>query len=195
VRERAAGGGAADVPAGVVSLNGLPPGEPWIADFTLEPGVPLALGVDAVLVDPQPFDVRELVLERQALGSADYEEIGSTARLGAQGEVLGVPGEPATPSHRRILLEVRPNPFRAATALRFVLPAAARVEVEIHDVSGRLVRRIAAGSLPPGAGEIHWDGHDRGGRPAKSGIYAVRFRVTLAGGERIEANGKVVRLR
>jgi len=51
-------------------------------------------------------------------------------------------------------------------------------EVEIRDLSGRLVRRIAA-ARETGAGRrlLRWDGRDEGGGRAPPGIYCARVRV------------------
>lgn len=72
-----------------------------------------------------------------------------------------------------------PNPFNPRTTLRFTLPAAADVTLEVHDLAGRLVRRLARGALPAGEHEVAWDGTDEAGRGVASGQYVARL---LAGG-------------
>lgn len=71
-------------------------------------------------------------------------------------------GVAANPDPERVLLSVVPNP--AAGPMRFRLPGATRIE--IHDGSGRLVRRFAVSN-----GQAVWDGCDDAGRPVRSGIY------------------------
>jgi hypothetical protein len=42
-------------------------------------------------------------------------------------------------SAAQLRLENAPNPFRSATKIRFVLPAAAQVQMDVFDVTGRRV--------------------------------------------------------
>lgn len=84
-----------------------------------------------------------------------------------------------------------PNPFNPRTTLRFTLATAGPVSLEIHDLAGRLVRRLVAGSLPAGAHEITWDGTDEAGRGVASGQYVAR----LGAGDRTAVTRKLTLLR
>ncbi len=53
----------------------------------------------------------------------------------------------------------------------FSLPKRARVEANIHDVNGRLVRRLLNGYDGPGERRLHWDGRTSSGAPALQGVY------------------------
>ena len=68
-----------------------------------------------------------------------------------------------------------PNPFAEQTALRFTLPEDSAVRVTIHDVSGRLVRRIESGRREAGSHTVYWDGRDEAGRRAPGGVYVGRL--------------------
>jgi endonuclease/exonuclease/phosphatase family metal-dependent hydrolase len=70
-----------------------------------------------------------------------------------------------------------PNPFTDRTTLRFALPEEANVLVGIYDVTGRIVRTLAAGRMPSGARELVWDGKDDAGADVASGIYFCRAEV------------------
>ena len=50
-------------------------------------------------------------------------------------------------------------------------------ELDVHDVTGRRVRRLVRGPHPVGRYETRWDGRDEGGRHVATGIYFVRLRV------------------
>jgi hypothetical protein len=71
-----------------------------------------------------------------------------------------------------------PNPFNPTTTLRFQLPRAAQVNLEILDVSGRRVRRLVAGeTYPAGRHEVVWRGRDDSGRTVAAGAYLSRLRA------------------
>jgi hypothetical protein len=87
------------------------------------------------------------------------------------------------------LAGAEPNPFRAATAVRFDLASRAFVDLSVFDVGGRLVRTLVRGEVGAGSHRRDWDGRDASGRPVASGTYFVR----LNGGE-FPAVSKVVRI-
>ncbi len=68
-----------------------------------------------------------------------------------------------------------PNPFNPTTTIAFFLPTTAWVALDVFDVSGRLVRSLAAEELPPGRHERMWDGADQGGDRVVSGIYFCKL--------------------
>jgi flagellar hook assembly protein FlgD len=58
------------------------------------------------------------------------------------------------------------------------LEGAKRLQVDIHDLAGRLVRDLSVElGRPSGQHEIRWDGRDHGGVRVAPGTYAARFRV------------------
>ena len=68
-------------------------------------------------------------------------------------------------------LAASPNPFRQATTIPFSLAGQSGVELEILDVTGRLVRRFDTS----GARSLVWDGRDDGGQTVPGGMYFVRL--------------------
>ncbi len=100
-------------------------------------------------------------------------------------------GAAAVVPPRVALGQNRPNPFNPVTVIPFELPAAARVTLAVHDVSGRLVSRLVDGAvLPAGYHAVRWDGHDARGAVVPSGIY---FATLRAGGETITRKMTVIR--
>jgi subtilisin family serine protease len=81
---------------------------------------------------------------------------------------------PAVPQ-RFALHQNVPNPFNPATVLRFDLPAAAHVRLEVLDASGRLVRVLTNGHRDAGVHVFTWDGRGAGGRSVASGVYVARL--------------------
>jgi len=69
-----------------------------------------------------------------------------------------------------------PNPFNPRTTIRFDLPVAAPVSLEIYDVAGRLIHRLLTGErLQPGVHERTWRGRDSAGRGVAAGVYFYRL--------------------
>lgn len=79
------------------------------------------------------------------------------------------------------LISAAPNPFNPQTVIAYEVAQAGAGELTVHDVRGRLVRRLAAGELAVGRHEARWDGLDETGQRVPSGIYVARLRA--AGGE------------
>jgi hypothetical protein len=84
--------------------------------------------------------------------------------------------EPASAVPRVLALHpARPNPFNARTSIHFDLPTGGPTRLAIFDVRGHLVRRLVAGTLPPGFHSVDWDGADSRGRTVASGVYLYRL--------------------
>jgi len=81
---------------------------------------------------------------------------------------LGIPTEFA-------LHQNHPNPFNPSTTLRFDLPEASNVTLTVYDLMGREVTRLVAGRLEPGYHAVVWNGRDRVGRQAPTGVYIARM--------------------
>lgn len=83
-------------------------------------------------------------------------------------------GPPAAAAGARLRLAVGPNPFAAATRVRFTLPLPARVDLRVFGLDGREVRRLAAGEFAAGPQSVAWDGRDERGARVAAGLYYVR---------------------
>jgi len=73
------------------------------------------------------------------------------------------------------LLPIAPNPGRAPFTIRFELPAAADVGLDVFDAAGRRVRSLAPGRHEAGLHANTWNGLDDQGRPLGDGVYWVRL--------------------
>ncbi|MFC1547790.1 family 10 glycosylhydrolase [Candidatus Neomarinimicrobiota bacterium] len=76
---------------------------------------------------------------------------------------------------RIILSQNYPNPFNAVTTIPFFLPQHSKVELAIYDLRGRLVKRLVRRELDAGYHLITWQGDNRSGAKAASGVYLVRL--------------------
>jgi hypothetical protein len=70
-----------------------------------------------------------------------------------------------------------PNPFNPTTTIEFSLPKAAQVVLEVFDVNGRLVKRLADGFLKAGTYRVQWNATNGQGVPVSSGLYFYRLRA------------------
>jgi hypothetical protein len=87
---------------------------------------------------------------------------------------------PQAPGIETALGRANPNPFNPDTWIPFKLAADANVEIEIYDVTGRLVRRLDLGYRPAGSywdrsRSAYWDGRNEAGESVASGIYFYRM--------------------
>jgi hypothetical protein len=73
------------------------------------------------------------------------------------------------------LLQNRPNPFGAGTLVRFDVPRASKVRIEVFDAQGRRVRTLTDRTYEPGEHSVSWDGADASGRRAGPGVYLYRM--------------------
>ena len=69
------------------------------------------------------------------------------------------------------LHRIRPNPFNATAVLSYDLPSAARVLLRVFSPLGQEIGRLVDGPVEAGRHRVGWDGTDRSGRPAASGVY------------------------
>jgi hypothetical protein len=88
----------------------------------------------------------------------------------------GVGSEPGTTSAGIYFVgPVYPNPSRnGRITVQYNLPAAGRVDVSVYNIAGQLVRKLDQGKRSGGAHQIVWDGNDRNGHQAASGVYLLR---------------------
>jgi hypothetical protein len=70
-----------------------------------------------------------------------------------------------------------PNPFNPTTAIRYQLPQATEVSIDIFDVLGKRVISLKDGVFEQaGYHIIQWDGRNNRSKPVSSGLYFLRLR-------------------
>jgi bacillolysin len=73
------------------------------------------------------------------------------------------------------LAQNHPNPFNSQTQIRYQVPAAGSMRLEIFDLLGRRVVLLQDGPAEVGLHTLTWNGRDTAGRPAASGVYLYRL--------------------
>lgn len=76
-----------------------------------------------------------------------------------------------------VLNQNYPNPFNPVTTISYSLPKSGIVNLDVYDVTGRLVRSIVSRAEPSGNHITKWDGHDANGEVVSSGVYFVRLEL------------------
>ena len=132
-------------------------------------GVP---GGDEVI--PTPFDLPNdfyavLVWKNSAAS------LGATARFALRMLLPGLGVEGGALPVASGFLGASPNPARSPTTLRFELARESRVELAVHDLSGRRVARVASGVYGAGRHAVEWNGRGADGRELPGGLYFARF--------------------
>ncbi len=70
------------------------------------------------------------------------------------------------------LLQNYPNPFNARTIIRYALPEAGHVRIEIYDILGRNIATLLDENRPAGYNQVLWDATDK-----SSGMYFYMIRA------------------
>jgi hypothetical protein len=159
-------------PEWVAVLHTFDRGETWVLDATHLPNtgafewdVPLAVAdsarVAVVLVESADSTSDEVT---GVLGQSDPFEVFGATEVEPAPAVLAF--EP-----------IRPNPALGEARMRFGLPRAAEVKLEVFDLQGRKVRTLATGLQTAGWHDASWNGRMDGGARSGAGLYFVRFRT------------------
>jgi uncharacterized membrane protein len=106
------------------------------------------------------------------VGVGQYPPFNSETFVIRRGVAVDAPAVAA--GSEDLQLRAWPNPTRGSVTCSLDLPRAAGGILAIYDVTGKLVRRLAAGSLPSGESRLTWDGRDAAGAKVGSGVYYLR---------------------
>jgi len=82
----------------------------------------------------------------------------------------------ALPAHTE-LYPVYPNPFNSSTSIKIYIPDYRKTNLEIFDIHGRLVKKLADGILLSGEHSFFWNGTNMSGRSVASGSYFYRLKA------------------
>ncbi|HUK64115.1 MAG TPA: FlgD immunoglobulin-like domain containing protein, partial [Dongiaceae bacterium] len=165
-------GGATHLHWGAVTANDL-----WYyalyrgatSTFTPDPSNRISSSSDTNFVDPGAAGSWYKLSAVETDGNeSGYAVVGPGSITGAED-----PGLPFTVT----LADPEPNPARDRPHIRFALPRATTMVLEIYDVHGRRVRTLASGNAAAGDHTLVWDLRGDNGTLAASGLYFVRLRA------------------
>jgi len=70
-----------------------------------------------------------------------------------------------------------PNPFNPSTTIKYQLPKAVDVQLEIYNILGQRVKTLVNKKAEPGYYEVVWDGTNDFGQKVASGLYIYRIKA------------------
>lgn len=89
--------------------------------------------------------------------------------------ILDEPGSDGSLPENVSLDQNSPNPFNAATQFEYSLSTDGIVRLTVFNILGQEVATLIDGFVPGGVHTALWDGRDRNGRDAPSGVYFARL--------------------
>ncbi len=90
-----------------------------------------------------------------------------------------------------------PNPSNPATTIKYSLPYASNVKIEIFDITGSRIRTFDIPAQSAGIQKVSWDGLNSNGTSVASGIYIYRFSAVPVGntGKEFVKSAKIMLLK
>ncbi len=88
--------------------------------------------------------------------------------------LAGIEDQAPAPIHT---MTTYPNPFNPRTSIVFELNHESAIQLDVYDLSGRLMRRLADGIYPNGMHTVTWDGTDSYGNSLPSGNYFAQVKT------------------
>ena len=119
-----------------------------------------------MVLNPSPVTEGSMYVTVTKHNYIPYEGAATVAADAGVNPVIEPPSAP-------VIVSTSPNPFTWRTTIRFGIPGAGRVRVDIYDVSGRTITNLADEEYPAGYHSIDWTA-TRKATPA--GIYFFRLR-------------------
>lgn len=148
-----------------------------------------------LIYSSSPWDENELISEglsdivklpfisKGPISATDNGLLKITKAFVSTGSAKNIPVEGGGPSIPTTfaLFQNRPNPFNPNTTIDFNINGSAsggeHVTLEVFNLLGQLVKTLVDEQLPTGQHSAVWDGTDKYGHRAASGIYLYRLRV------------------
>ncbi len=183
------------IAAFAVTLDAAPVDSVWVSYTTLDSTATVANNdyvaaagllvfapgevADTILVTVVPDSTWEpdecfMVVLSDPVGATIADPVGVGTILNDD-EFSGV--EPNEIPKATFLAGSRPNPAAGAATIFYGLSAPSHVKLDLYDLQGRLVRRLADGPETAGYKRVVWDGRDGRGHSVGSGFYFLRLKT------------------
>lgn len=156
--------GGTDYPA--ITLNGLPPGTP-VEGRSRQGAPPVGASAGTGPWGVTSLPVRVRYIPEYFVTATIAPDIETAVPQGGGFAQAGAPPR----------MTVWPSPGRGPVSFALDVLRDARLALDIYDVSGRRVRRLADRALAAGRHTFAWDGRNEAGAPAAPGVYFARARI------------------
>ena len=83
---------------------------------------------------------------------------------------------PAVPEEY-YLTQNYPNPFNPTTTISFSVPSEGHVQVNVYDITGRLITTLVDRNMSEGYHHVVWDGKDISGLDVSAGLYIYNLQA------------------
>jgi len=136
----------------------------------------IASGEGGTIAWRWPREVTDSQVELLVFGASELAGVWRSSRFSIRPAV-------APPPPARLALAVAgPHPARAPVTLDLAMPQAGEAVVDVFDLRGARVQRLAQATFVAGRHPLVWDGRDASGSRAAAGVYLLRVR---AGGSEV----------
>jgi len=142
-------------------------------DFWGDPQKPYGFGIFSALLNNGTTDTTGLGLPALDLAGEPRLQDGIIDIGAYEGYEVGdaIENEDPVLPVKMTLYQNFPNPFNPSTTIRFDLPETGMVKIKVYDTSGRVVTELLNAVRPAGGHFVRWDGRNRSGEQAASGLY------------------------
>ncbi len=124
--------------------------------------------------------LQKIMLSKSSESDADGETcvgiLDETDALAKDADLLN-PDGPAVLPEGFALSQNYPNPFNPTTKIDYTLATSERVQIDIINLMGQVVRTLVDEQVGSGTHTVEWDATDSNGRQVASGMYFYRFRA------------------
>ena len=90
--------------------------------------------------------------------------------------IASVINDEIIPESTNILYQNYPNPFNPETNINFQLEKEGKIELNIYNIKGQLVKTLVNDIISEGNHYVIWNGMDKNGNAVSSGIYLYRLK-------------------
>ena len=103
----------------------------------------------------------------------DNNQYGVGVFASGTAEVMDMPAVP----EEYYLTQNYPNPFNPTTTISFSVPSEGHVQVNVYDITGRLITTLVDRNMSEGYHHVVWDGKDISGLDVSAGLYIYNLQA------------------
>jgi hypothetical protein len=153
-------------------------GTPNLESSLVNGGTPAAIAAENLAAASYKWRFRAMDARGLASAWAQFRTPNNTDFIVNLETGIDSDGKTSLPASYR-LLQNHPNPFNAGTLITYEIPQAPQggVSIKIYNLAGQEILEMVNAVQSPGRYQINWDGRDRHGKIAPSGVYVYKLQV------------------